>query len=290
MLATNALILREERDQLGDALQALSAYQHKVRTTHFPEAVPPNPSAQDELGDPLRWLMQNPPRTPTPTPPPPPTPPPSTTPLPACSYEKEWMDLDSERSEREYKRLFKLYKMYLGRGEEGLINLWRELGGSVYWRTKLRPSQLTLLLSREVKSHTLRFRVGRDPLRMSAGDLLPIDPKEIISFCSFLLPRLPCLRHLMIIDAPVWPFDFKVLDRTSYCFPELQYLHLPLVRCTAEEVIGVVQRIPTLVRGDGVWVDEAFFEMGNDLSSREFKRAVRGRVTVRPEKQENLII
>lgn len=319
-MSHRGLRLQQERDELRCAMQALDKFYQRVRVTHYPELLPLHP--EEEFGvDPLSWVHKSPPRTATPPPPPPPSPP-APQPLPPCSYEREWIELESERSTREYQRLYKLYGLYLNKSEEGLLELWKAIGGARLWRTKLRPSQLTLLLSREYLTKTLRFRyckVGKMlmlggeggnimptsgvtpllPLRMEGSrrhptlaypadeSILPL-PLEWKAFCSYLLPRMPALENLTLIDFSFWPFDVAVLDKTSYSFPELKYLRLPCVACTAEEVVELVQRIPTLARhGDGLWVDESFLKVGGDnhISTREMLTKAKGRLTVLPAKE-----
>lgn len=293
MLTTTALLVREERAKLAAATAALAAYKASVDSTHFPDAAH-DPHAADEEGNPLHFVMKNPP-VPTPPPPPPPPPPPRTvTPLPPCSYEREWMDFASERSQREYKRLYKLYGKYLGRAEEGLVKLWRDLGGVKYWRTQLRPSQLTLLLSREEKLDVLKFRLREDELLAFGGEVMTDlevkkPEKELVGFCSHLLPRLPYLRHLTIMESPVFPFDLKVLDAVSFSFPELEYVHLPLVVCKGWEVMGFIQRVPTLAKKDGLWIDAELFTRGVDITEPAFVKGTRGRLTIRAKEDVLLI-
>lgn len=293
MRTEEATYLQHCRNERDAALEKLRNYHRFVSSKHYPEAVP-IPNMADEEGDPLAWVRINvtPPREPTPPPPPPP--PPSRTPLPPCSFEKEWLELESERSEREYRRLRKLYGSYLAKGEAGLIGLWTALGGCRYWRTKLRPSQLTLLLSRETtRAEKLCFRFYPNELLMAGGVVMPLiqvegeqdqgasRSEQWVGFCSNLLPRLPYLRHLTLVDAPIWPFDTQVLDKTSYCFPVLTYVHLPLVHCTSTEVVSFIERIPTLAKEDGIWIDEHCFRMDGRMKRKHLESAARGRLTIR---------
>lgn len=314
-VSKRAMVLQRERDHLRCAVQALDGFYQRVRVTHYPGSLPVPPDEEFNV-NPLSWVRCKPP-TPPPPPPPPPSPPVVPAVLPPCSYEKEWIELESERSIREYRRLHQMYGSYLSRGEEGLLELWKVLGGARYWRTQLRPSQLTLLLSREYRVSTLRFRCGTSGRMLMLGGEGSSMPKEGVAFpflcmegrkqqcesssstgghipslhfewktfCSYVLPRMPALQTLTLIDFPFWPFDFTVLDKTSYSFPELKHLRLPLVKCTAEEVVEFVRRTPTLAKnGDGLWVDEPFLKAGGDnhISKSVMIAKTKKRVTVCP--------
>lgn len=156
-------------------------------------------------------------------------------------FDRLIVDFDHPESKTEYDILLKTYAEYLGGdGEEELWALWKRLGGVNNWKKYLRPTQLTLLLSRETNIFKLRYRVNMEKLPYLDGFL--IEEREASAFFSNIIPRLPKLEYLEIVDCPVNPFLPCMMEHVHNPFPALKGMYLAFVRMSSVDVIQLLKK------------------------------------------------
>lgn len=161
-------------------------------------------------------------------------------------FDKAIMDFDSAESKEQYKTLLETYGDYLGGGEEDLYELWKRLGGTHQWKKYLRPTQLSLLLSRE-KILKVRFRVEPEKLKYLDGYMM--EEREVAGFFSNILPRLPHLQYMEIVDCPVRPFLLNVIEQIPNPFPALKGIYGVFVQWSAEDIMGLIKICKAVERG-----------------------------------------
>lgn len=238
-----------------------------------------------------------------------------------------WQDLGSREAQEEYRNLQQEYGVVLRKMEStrpantnGPWLLWKELGGTHHWRTHLRPTQLTLLLSRD-KTTKLTFTVDvgeasasapasgpnsavgksssvvsgatgnsswsaiTDPSLASNGSL-QLDAGEVRAYFSHAVARLPELQELELDACPVWPFLWKLQDdRVDTPFPQLRRMRLRNMTCRAKDLHDLVRHIPSLEKGeegsdDNGIVVDAAFVDYEDYAPSKLRLMCCGKVSV----------
>lgn len=161
----------------------------------------------------------------------------------------------------EYKDLVLRYGHHLNRGVDGLLALWRQVGGEHGWCNYcLTPDQLTLLLSQD-ETPVIHLRVNREANKGTHGTY--IEEADVRPFFCQVLSRLPNLKRVMITDSPVSPFDWKTMEDIRNPFPQLRFLMLWSTPCCTADLIELSKRVPSLtsVQEDphgGIRVNRAF--------------------------------
>lgn len=168
----------------------------------------------------------------------------------AAMQENRWLNYESEVSQNEYQRLYKLYGKYVENSkekrEEGLLGFWEVLGGTAGWRQRITPAQLQLLFSR-TSIPQLTFRVQLVHHLELGGSLVP--ESEIVGFFSAFLSRIGGLEHLLLIDCPVSPvnwFDLSPPCTVIKPFSSLHSLGLWHTVIKASDVRGLIRCLPSL--------------------------------------------
>lgn len=159
----------------------------------------------------------------------------------------------------EYKDLVVRYGHHLNRGVDGLLALWRQVGGEHGWSNYcLTPDQLTLLLSQD-ETPVIHLRVNRELNKGTHGTY--IEEADVRPFFCQILSRLPNLKRVMITDSPVSPFDWNSIADLQNPFPQLRFLMLWSTPCSTTDLLQLVQRVPSIAEEDpngGVRVNRAF--------------------------------
>lgn len=160
-----------------------------------------------------------------------------------------------------YEDLVHRYGHHLNRGVEGLLALWRQMGGEHGWSNYcLTPDQLTLLLSRD-ETPVVHLRVGRTANRGTHGTY--IEEADVRPFFCQILSRLPNLKRVMLTDSPVSPFDWKSIEDLPNPFPQLRFLMLWSTPCSTADLLELEKRVPCLTSTEddphgGVRVNRSF--------------------------------
>lgn len=176
-----------------------------------------------------------------------------------------------------YKRLVKRFGAYLNQGEAGYLAMWERLGGTKQWESRIRPWELSLLLSKE-KTDILEFRLG-PPSEMRGGipdrSVEITDEGEVVGFFTHFLSRLPRLQYVGLFYAPFCPFDWGALDEVEEPYEALKVLNLRWSRVRGVDLVKAVETFPRLnigsLRATNAMVDYGHYENFGTLS-RECKR------------------
>lgn len=167
-------------------------------------------------------------------------------------FDKNILVYGSPESEEQYASLLKTYGEYLGGIEDDLYALWLRLGGTSNWKKYLRPTQLSLLLSKE-KTLKVRFRVDPDHYPLLNGCM--IEQREAAGFFSNIISRLPLLEFVEIIDCPVRPFTFPVLQGVHQPFPALKGLYALHVTWTVGDVLEFLKKYGKQIEAGKLRID-----------------------------------
>lgn len=152
---------------------------------------------------------------------------------------------DNGRDPLGYSDLVHRYGHHLNRGVDGLLALWRQMGGEHGWQNYcLTPDQLTLLLS-EDETPVIHLRVNREHNVTTHGTFVEL--ADIRPFFCQILSRLPNLKRVMITDCPVSPFDWPSMATILNPFPQLRFLMLWSTVCSTSELIELTRRVPSLI-------------------------------------------
>eukprot|EP00796_Vickermania_ingenoplastis_P011962 gene11962-8235_t len=191
-------------------------------------------------------------------------------------FDKMIVEFDSEQSKEEYQSLVATYGEYLGGEEEDLWALWKRLGGVANWHKYLRPTQLTLLLSQEMNVK-VRFRVEPDKLKYLEG--LLVEEREAGAFFSNILPRLPKLEFVEIVDCPTKPFVMSILQKVRNPFPSLKGLYTIFVHWTADEVMLLLTKYCKHIEPGKMRIDPRTIQFTEQFTERNIIHLSNGLVS-----------
>lgn len=145
----------------------------------------------------------------------------------------------------EHRTIFQRYGHHLNRGVDGLLGLWRHLGGEHGWANYcLSPQQLSVLLSQD-QTPVVHLRVNSTINEDTHGTY--ISEADVRPFFCQILSRLPNLKRIMITASPVSPFDWSSMVNVSNPFPSLRFLMLWSTPVRTEDLIALVKHVPSII-------------------------------------------
>lgn len=159
------------------------------------------------------------------------------------------------------KDLMARYGHHINRGVEGLLALWRQVGGEHGWSNYcLSPDHLSVLLSQD-ETPVVHLRVNQEFNKGTHGTF--INEADVRPFFCQVLARLPNLKRVMITDSPVSPFDWNSMNEIKDPFPELRFLMLWSTPASAEDLIELTRRVSSIASVDedpkgGIRVNRGF--------------------------------
>lgn len=161
----------------------------------------------------------------------------------AVEQDKEILQYHTSESREAYQLLYREYGSCLDGTEEGLLDLWKALGGQNGWKKALRPAQLSLLLSKE-RIIKVRFRVLHERMACLGGSTVPCE--EVTTFFSVLLSRLPYLELMELFDCPKTPFDWETIRRVHRPFPALRGVYFLYTAWSSKDALRLCKLCPSI--------------------------------------------